>query len=262
MHGSPAESTLPRTVDGPAALRALEVTKRYGPVLALDHVTLEVAAGECLMLIGESGSGKTTLLRSFNRMVDLDGGAVYVDGEPALALDPVALRRRMGYVPQDGGLLPHWRVRRNTALVPWLRGDDDASVRADEALGRVGLDPAHFADRWPRELSGGQRQRVAIARALAGTPRVLLLDEPFGALDAITRAELQGMFRELRHGLTLTAVFVTHDLHEALALADRIAVLRRGRVEQVASPPDLIAKPATPYVAALLSRASVGVEPV
>jgi osmoprotectant transport system ATP-binding protein len=190
-------------------------------------------------------------------MVTPDAGTIFIDGAPTTGLDPVGLRRRIGYVPQDGGLLPHWRVRRNAALVPWLLGHTDSAARADAALGMVGLDPDVFGDRWPRELSGGQRQRVAIARALAARPAVLLLDEPFGALDAITRADLQDAFRTLRHSLGTTAVLVTHDLREASALADRIAVLRHGRVEQVATPDVLLAQPATPYVAQLLARAGL-----
>ena len=213
--------------------------------------------GECLALIGESGSGKTTLLRSFNRMVAPDAGAIFIDGQPTAGIDPVALRRRIGYVPQDGGLLPHWRVRRNAALVPWLMGAADADAQADAALRLVSLDPAVYGDRWPRELSGGQRQRVAIARALAARPTVMLLDEPFGALDAITRADLQDAFRALRDSLGMTAVLVTHDLREARALADRVVVLRHGQVEQIAAPDVLLAAPATPYVAALLARAGL-----
>jgi osmoprotectant transport system ATP-binding protein len=214
-----------------------------------------VAPGECVALIGESGSGKTTLLRSFNRMVTPDSGAIFVDGAPTLGLDPVMLRRRIGYVPQEGGLLPHWRVRRNAALVPWLLGRDEAAAEGDAALQLVGLDPARFGDRWPRQLSGGQRQRVAIARALAARPGVLLLDEPFGALDAITRADLQDSFRALRRTLRVTAVLVTHDIREANLLADRVAVLHHGRLEQVASPGVLRTEPATAYVAELLARA-------
>ena len=190
-------------------------------------------------------------------MVAPERGEVWLDGEPVSGLDPVAVRRRMGYVPQDGGLLPHWRVRRNVALVPWLSGAPDPDADADGALRLVGLDPATFAHRWPHELSGGQRQRVAIARALAARPRIMLLDEPFGALDAITRADLQRAFHDLRSSLGVTAVLVTHDLREAMELADRIAVLRQGRVEQVAAPDTLRDAPATPYVATLLARAGV-----
>jgi osmoprotectant transport system ATP-binding protein len=154
--------------DPTAVLRAEGVSKRFGPVVALDRVSLEVGRGECVALIGESGSGKTTLLRCFNRLTDPDEGRVLVDGGDAAVLDPIALRRRVGYVPQEGGLLPHWRVRRNVALVPWLRGSDGPAALADRALRLVGLEPEQYGERWPRDLSGGQRQRVAVARAWAG----------------------------------------------------------------------------------------------
>lgn len=163
-------------------------------------------------------------------MVTPDGGSITVDGTPTAALDPVLLRRRIGYVPQDGGLFPHWRVRRNAGLVPWLLGSTDAPAQADAALRLVGLDPAVFGERWPHQLSGGQRQRVAIARALAARPAVLLLDEPFGALDALTRIEmhrlLEGLWREHR----FTAILITHDVAEAVALADRVLTLREGTI--------------------------------
>jgi osmoprotectant transport system ATP-binding protein len=240
-----------------SALLAERVSKRYGAIVALDGVSLEVQRGECVALIGESGSGKTTLLRCFNRLTDPDEGRVLVDGADLATVDPFELRRRTGYVPQDGGLLPHWRVRRNVALVPWLRGEGDADRAAERALGLVGLAPEIFGPRWPRELSGGQRQRVAVARALAARPGVVLLDEPFGALDAITRADLQATFLTLRRELALTAVLVTHDLAEAFLLADRVGVLRSGRLEQIATPADLRAEPATPYVRDLLERARV-----
>ena len=239
----------------PPTLEARNVRKRYGAIVALDDVSLTVLAGECVALVGESGSGKTTLLRCFNRMVEPDDGTVHVAGDEVRALDPTRLRRRIGYVQQEGGLLPHWRVRRNVALVPWLNGDADAEGRADRALELIGLQPASFAERWPRELSGGQRQRVAIARALAHRPGIVLLDEPFGALDAITRADLQETFLGLRAELAFTTLLVTHDLREAARLADRIAVLRAGRLEQVAAPADLRAEPGTDYVRQLISRA-------
>ena len=239
-----------------SALSADRVSKRYGSVVALDRISLEVHRGECVALIGESGSGKTTLLRCFNRLTDPDEGRVLVDGVDVATMDAFELRRCTGYVPQDGGLLPHWRVRRNVALVPWLRGEPDAAA-TDRALQLVGLEPERFGPRWPRELSGGQRQRVAVARALAARPAVVLLDEPFGALDAITRADLQATFLTLRRELALTAVLVTHDLAEAFLLADRVGVLRSGRLEQVATPAELRAEPATPYVRELLERARV-----
>lgn len=239
------------------ALRAENVTKRYGSVLALDRVSLEVRRSECVVIIGESGSGKTTLLRCFNRLIDPDQGRVLIEGVEASQLDPIALRRRIGYVPQDGGLLPHWRVQRNVELVPWLRGVTNAEELAVRALDLVGLDPALFGERWPRELSGGQRQRVAVARALAAKPDLILLDEPFGALDAITRADLQASFNRVRRELGVTAVLVTHDLHEAFLLGDRIVVMRQGRVEQAADPQQLREAPATEYVRQLLRRAQV-----
>jgi osmoprotectant transport system ATP-binding protein len=225
--------------------------------MALDRVSVVVPRGECLALVGESGAGKTTLLRCFNRLVEPDSGRVLLDGVDAAGLDPIAIRRRTGYVPQDGGLLPHWPVARNVGLVPSLLGDPTAGERAQAALELVGLDPGHFAHRKPAELSGGQRQRVALARALAAAPPVVLLDEPFGALDAITRAELRDGFAQLRTRLACTCVLVTHDLHEAVALADRIAVLRNGVVEQEATVHELVAQPATSYVARLLEQARV-----
>jgi osmoprotectant transport system ATP-binding protein len=240
-----------------SALLAERVSKRYGGIVALDRVSLEVQRGECVALIGESGSGKTTLLRCFNRLTDPDEGRVLVDGADLATVDPFDLRRRTGYVPQEGGLLPHWRVRRNVALVPWLRGEGEADEAAARALSLVGLEPERFGPRWPRELSGGQRQRVAVARALAARPGVVLLDEPFGALDAITRADLQTTFLTLRRELELTAVLVTHDLTEAFLLGDRVGVLRSGRLEQIATAAELRAEPATPYVRDLLERARV-----
>ena len=241
-----------------AALLAERVSKRYGAVVALDDVSLNVSPGALLALVGESGSGKSTLLRCFNRLVDPDAGVVHVDGENLAAADAVALRRRVGYVPQDGGLLPHWRVQRNVELVLRLNDDSRAPERARDALALVGLDPGKFADRWPRELSGGQRQRVAIARALAAEPKLMLLDEPFGALDAITRSELQDAYAALRTRLSITTVLVTHDLHEAFLLATHVAVMRRGRIEQIAPPDELLRAPSTDYVRALLERAHVG----
>jgi len=239
------------------ALVAERVSKRFGAVVALDNVSLTVAEGACVALVGESGSGKSTLLRCFNRLVTPDSGTVRANGENVASVDPVALRRRIGYVPQDGGLLPHWRVQRNVELVLRLNGDANAAARARSALSLVGLDPEQFGERWPRELSGGQRQRVAIARALAAEPALMLLDEPFGALDAITRSELQDVYAALRSRLAMTSVIVTHDLHEAFLLATDIAVLRNGRIEQTGSAEELRDAPATPYVQMLLERARV-----
>jgi osmoprotectant transport system ATP-binding protein len=237
------------------------VSKRYatpaGVVAALVDVSIDVASGECVALVGESGSGKTTLLRCFNRLVEPDAGSVVIDGVDVRQSDPVELRRRIGYVLQDGGLLPHWTVRRNVELVPWLTRAPNVSGLRSEALALVGFGDGSFDDRYPRQLSGGQRQRVAVARAIAARQSVLLLDEPFGALDAITRAELQAMFLGIRRERPITCVLVTHDLVEARRLADRVAVMRAGRIEQLAPSAELIAKPATEYVARLIEKAGL-----
>ena len=238
-------------------LEAREVRKAYGSITALERVSLRVPRGRCVALVGESGSGKTTLLRTFNAMVVPDAGEVAVDGVAVSASDPVGLRRSIGYVQQEGGLLPHWTVLRNAALVPRLRGAEDAERKASAALDLVGLPANEFGARWPRDLSGGQRQRVALARALAAQPELVLLDEPFGALDAITRIDVQSVFQELRDALDLTVLLVTHDLREAFALADEIAVMRSGRIDQLGTPETLRAAPATPYVTELLTKAGV-----
>jgi osmoprotectant transport system ATP-binding protein len=240
------------------ALEAINVSKTYpgvsGGTAALDGVSLSVAPGETIALVGESGCGKTTLLRTFNRLVDPSAGVVRVEGRPVAETDPIALRRRIGYVPQDGGLLPHWRIERNVELVPRLLGwdRDHARTRAREMLDLVGLAPDTYARRYPAELSGGQRQRVAFARALAADPPIILLDEPFGALDALTRLELHRQFQTLQETLHKTMVLVTHDLNEAFRLAARIGVMKKGRLLQLASPDELTARPADGYVRELL----------
>jgi osmoprotectant transport system ATP-binding protein len=236
-------------------LAASGVTRRYADVVAVDDVSLTVPAGGSLAIVGESGSGKTTLLRCFNRMVEPDAGTIEVEGVDVRAQPVVPLRRRVGYVPQDGGLLPHWPVLRNAAFVPSLLGWSDAAAAAREALDLVGLPAARYGARLPHELSGGQRQRVALARALAARPAVILLDEPFGAVDAISRADLQATFAEVRRERRVTALLVTHDLAEAARLGDEVAVMRAGRIEQHAPPATLLARPATAYVAALFARA-------
>ena len=239
-----------------ASLSARDVTHRYDTEPALDGVSLEVPGGTACALVGESGSGKTTLLRCFNRMVEPTRGTVTVDGADVRASSAVALRRRVGYVPQDGGLLPHWRVLRNVMLVPTLLGMRDARDSAAAALDLVGLPAARFGARFPHELSGGQRQRVALARALAARPGVVLLDEPFGAVDAITRSDLQAAFADVQRDVGVTTVLVTHDLAEAARLADTVAVMRAGRVEQCAPIDVLASSPASEYVARLFERAS------
>jgi osmoprotectant transport system ATP-binding protein len=241
-------------------LEAHNITHHFGPILALDDVSVDVAAGSAVALVGESGSGKTTLLRCFNRLTESERGEVRVGGRNVRDEHPVELRRRIGYVQQHGGLLPHWRVLRNVALVPTLKRIPDATDAAGRALELVGLPVAEFAQRFPHELSGGQRQRVALARSIAARPDVVLLDEPFGALDAISRGELHETFDALRHELSITTLMVTHDLAEAARLADQIVVMRKGRVEQSGSAHLLVSAPATEYVSRLVERARAGLE--
>jgi osmoprotectant transport system ATP-binding protein len=204
----------------------------------LRGVDLEVAEGETVVLLGRSGSGKTTLLKTLNRLVAPTAGTLRFEGRELADWDPIRLRRRMGYVIQDAGLFPHWTVAANVGLVPRLEGSAPATVatRVDEMLEVVGLSPAEYRDRYPRELSGGQRQRVGIARALAGDPPVLLLDEPFAALDPITRLELQRLFLDLRARVRKTALFVTHDVREALRMGSRVALLHEGVMELIQPP--------------------------
>ena len=219
----------------------------------LHDVSLTIGARETVALVGRSGSGKTTLLRVVNRLIDPDAGRVLVDDRDVREWDPIALRRRTGYVIQDVGLFPHLTVTGNIATVPSLLGWDAARIaaRVDELLVLVGLDPADFRVRWPDELSGGQRQRVGLARALAVDPPLLLMDEPFGALDSITRSELHAEFTRLKSALARTVIIVTHDIAEALLLADRIAVLHEGRIIACATGVDL-QRSDDPRVAALM----------
>jgi osmoprotectant transport system ATP-binding protein len=244
----------------PNSLSAQNVSHRFGSVIALDDVSIDVPAGKAVALVGESGSGKTTLLRCFNRLVEPERGEVRVGEKDVRTQSPVLLRRQMGYVQQHGGLLPHWRVLRNVALVPTLQQMSDATEIARQALELVGLSAATFGSRFPHELSGGQRQRVALARSIAARPGVVLLDEPFGALDAISRADLQETFDALRRDLSVTTLLVTHDLAEAGRLADEVVVMRKGRVEQRGTMRSLISAPATDYVARLIERARAGLE--
>src|SRR5262245_45863137 len=196
------------------------------------NVSFKIEPGETVVLLGRSGSGKTTTLKLINRLLEPTSGEVLVEGKKTTDWDPIRLRRRIGYVIQEIGLFPHFTVARNVALVPSLESwpEDRVSRRVEDMLALVGLDPGRFGSRFPRELSGGQRQRVGVARALAADPAILLLDEPFGALDPITRSEMQKEFRALQRRLGKTMVFVTHDMREAFVLADRIGLMKDGRL--------------------------------
>jgi len=234
-------------------IRYDEATKRYGAgPPALDRLSLEVPAGETCVLVGPSGGGKTTALKLVNRLVEPTSGRVLIDGRDVASTDPVTLRRGIGYVIQQVGLFPHLDVADNVATVPRLLGWDRRRIdaRVDELLDLVGLEPATYRRRRPDELSGGQRQRVGVARALAADPPVLLMDEPFGAVDPVTRARLQDEFLALQRRLRRTVLLVTHDIDEALRLGDRLAVLAAGgRLEQYGTPTEVLARPATTFVA-------------
>ncbi len=218
------------------------VSYRAGGKDILRAFNLDVEAGETIVLLGRSGSGKTTALKMVNALLRPSGGEVVVEGTPTSGWDPIRLRRRIGYVIQEAGLFPHFTVESNVGLVPRLEGWPAEKIRArtHALLEQVGLPPAQFAARYPRELSGGQRQRVGVARALAADPPLLLFDEPFGALDPVTRVELQRQFLALQRGLGKTAIFVTHDVREALLVATRIALLHDGRLAVLATPAEFL----------------------
>jgi len=215
-----------------------DVSYTVGGNRILERLDLDVLQGETLILLGESGCGKTTTLKLINRLIDPTAGSVLVDGKPTTEWDVIKLRRHIGYVLQEAGLFPHFTVAENVALILTLENwdKDKKHARVLEMLDLVGLDAAKFADRFPHELSGGQRQRVGVARALAADPSIVLLDEPFGALDAITRTNLQKEFAKLVRELGKTAVFVTHDLHEAMTLGTRIALMDKGRIVLLDTP--------------------------
>ncbi len=214
------------------------VSFSVGELQILKNLDLRVEEGEIFVLLGESGCGKTTTLKLINRLIEPTGGEVLVEGTATTEWDAIKLRRRIGYVLQEAGLFPHFNVEKNVALVPGLENWDEAEKqrRTHEMLELVGLDPEKFSTRFPSELSGGQRQRVGVARALAADPDILLLDEPFGALDAITRSHLQKEFAKLVKDLGKTAVFVTHDLQEAFALGTRICLMDKGEIALVETP--------------------------
>lgn len=235
-------------------IRIENLTRRYGTATVVDDVSLTVAQGQIAALVGTSGSGKTTLLRMINRLVEPSSGRVLIAGEDAAGIEAHLLRRRIGYAIQGHGLFPHRTVGQNIATVPRLLGWKPAAIaeRVDELLTLFQLPPDEFRDRMPQELSGGQQQRVGVARALAARPELLLMDEPFGALDPVIRAKAQADLRALQRQLGTTLVIVTHDMEEAVMLGDRIAVMDRGRLLQYAPPAEVLTRPATPFVQALI----------
>ena len=238
-------------------LKLEHVRKTYdeGRTFAVKDVSFSAEAGELIVLLGGSGCGKTTTLKVSNRLVEPTSGVISVDGQDTADMDPVALRRTIGYVIQGAGLFPHMTIAENVAVVPRLLGWDEAEVepRVKELLGLVGLEPGHYGARLPRELSGGQIQRVGVARALAAKPSIMLLDEPFGALDPVTRDDIQGEFRRIQAEVGFAAVLVTHDMTEALLMATRIVVIRDGVVAQMGTPEELLNHPANEYIETLIS---------
>jgi osmoprotectant transport system ATP-binding protein len=239
-------------------IRLSHVCKTFdgGNTFVVDDLSLEVKKGETLVLLGSSGCGKTTTLKMINGLVEATSGTIELDGCDVSGVDPVELRRSIGYVFQGIGLFPHMTVEANVSIVLRLLGKpvSEQKEKAHNWLQTVGLEPSDYAQRYPHELSGGQQQRIGVARAMAADPEVLLMDEPFGALDAITRDALQQELIQLRKQLTKTIVFVTHDLFEALALADRIAVMNGGKIEQLGAPSELMQAPATDFVEQLFEK--------
>jgi len=223
---------------------------------AVDDVSFEIFDGECVTFVGPSGCGKTTTVKLLNRLVEPTAGTIYLNGEDTAGVDVIALRRNIGYMIQDVGLFPHMTVSQNIALVPRLKGwtEKEQTGRTEELLHLVGLEPAAFRNRYPHQLSGGQKQRVGVARGLAADPPVILMDEPFGALDPITRAQLQDEFLRLRRRLKKVILFVTHDMDEAIKLGDRIAVMRSGRIVQFDTPRKILREPADPFVRDMVGR--------
>jgi osmoprotectant transport system ATP-binding protein len=238
------------------------VGKAFGATQAVDGVSLTIERGEFVVLIGPSGSGKSTLLKMINRLVEHDRGKILFKGEEIRSFRPEDIRRRMGYAIQSTGLFPHWSVARNIATVPELLGWPAARIaaRVDELLALLGLDPQAYRGRYPHQLSGGQQQRVGVARALAADPEALLMDEPFGALDPITRQTLQDELARIHRASGKTIVLVTHDIDEALRLATRIVLLDHGRIVQAGTPAQLLARPANDFVSDFIGRSDLGLK--
>lgn len=238
------------------------VSKAFDGVTAVDNLSLTIESGEVCVLVGSSGCGKSTTLRMINRLLPHDAGRILIDGQQIASFDPEELRRGIGYAIQGTGLFPHWTVARNIGLVPRLLGwrDERIQARVIDLLELLGLDPDEFGHKFPHQLSGGQAQRVGVARALAGDPNILLMDEPFGALDAITRENLQQELLRIQARLHKTIVFVTHDIDEALRLASRIAVMHEGRVLQYDTPDNILRRPADRFVEDLVGSQDRGLK--
>jgi osmoprotectant transport system ATP-binding protein len=234
-----------------ATVEFRDVSKRYPGQLAVDQLSFKVPAGKICILVGPSGSGKTTSLKMVNRLIEPSSGSIFIDGQDVLRREPTTLRRGIGYVIQQVGLFPHQTIAENVATVPRLIGwpKERIEARTEKLLALVGLEPSRFARRYPAQLSGGERQRVGVARALAAEPPVMLMDEPFGAVDPIVRDRLQNEFLRIQRDQGTTVLFVTHDIDEAIKLGDRVAVMRAGKLVQYAPPGELLAHPVNEFVA-------------
>ncbi|SEK20032.1 ABC transporter ATP-binding protein [Halomonas daqiaonensis] len=243
-------------------IELIHVTKRFGAAVAVDDISLSVARGELCVLVGTSGCGKSTTLRMINRLIEHSEGEIHIDDQQIRAFREETLRRRMGYAIQSTGLFPHWTVARNIGLVPRLLKWPTARIQArvEELMALLGLSMEEFSGKYPHQLSGGQAQRVGVARALAADPDILLMDEPFGALDPITRESLQDELCELQSRLHKTIVFVTHDMDEALRLADHLVVMHQGRIVQQGRPLELLREPADGFVESLLGGEDRGLK--
>jgi len=239
------------------------ITKKYGDTEVIKGVSMEIKDGEFVVLIGPSGCGKTTSLKMINRLIEPSSGTIYIDGQDISKMDPIELRRNIGYVIQQIGLFPHMTVRQNIELVPLLKKwpKEKRLKRVEELLNLVGLPPEQYMNRFPSELSGGQRQRVGVARALASDPDIILMDEPFSAIDPIARTQLQDELYELQEKLKKTIVFVTHDIDEALKLADRICIMRDGTVVQFDTPEEILKNPASEFVENLIGKKRIWRKP-
>src|SRR5919112_853817 len=254
-----SNTQLSTTRSSDAMIRLINVSKHYlgAPAPSVAPLSMEIKRGEFICLVGPSGCGKTTTLRMINRLVEPSGGEIWIDGQDVTHANPDELRRHIGYVIQQVGLLPHMTIGQNIGLVPSMLGWDKKriSARVDELLELVGLDPTVYRSRYPKQLSGGQQQRVGVARALAADPPVMLMDEPFGAIDPITRDRLQAEFLQLQQRIRKTIVFVTHDIDEALRLGDRIAIFADGsRLAQFASPLEILTNPADDFVRSFIGE--------